>query len=116
MGADAPARERWNDHYAGPGFEPFPDAPADWLVEHRELLAQRLGGEPRALDVACGDGRNARWLAELGFDVEAIDVSDVAVEALRRAATERGLRVNARTVDLEHDDLQADAFDVVVRM
>jgi tellurite methyltransferase len=116
MSADAPARERWNDRYAGDGFEPFPDAAAEWLLEHRELLAQRLGGAPRALDVACGDGRNARWLAELGFEVEAIDVSDVAVEALRGAAAERGLKVEARTVDLEHDDLPADAFDVVVCM
>jgi 2-polyprenyl-3-methyl-5-hydroxy-6-metoxy-1,4-benzoquinol methylase len=112
-----PARERWNDRYGG-GFEPFPDAAAEWLVEHRVLLSELLadGGNPRALDVACGDGRNARWLAELGFAVDAVDVSDVAVEALRSAAAERGLNVDARAVDLEHDALPDGRYDVVVCM
>ena len=110
-----PARERWNERYATPAFEAFPDAPAGWLVEHRELLAQLAADihEPRALDVACGDGRNARWLAELGFAVDAIDVSDVAIAALRAAAAERGLRVDARVADLEHDALPG-GYDVVV--
>ncbi len=110
-----PARERWNERYAAPGFEPFPDAPAGWLVEHRDLLARLAVDveEPRALDVACGDGRNARWLAELGFAVVALDVSDVAIAALRAAAAERGLRVDARVADLEHDPLPG-GYDVVV--
>ena len=110
-----PARERWNERYATPAFEPFPDAPAGWLVEHHEPLAQLAADlrEPRALDVACGDGRNARWLAELGFAVGAVDVSDVAIAALRAAAAERGLRVDARVVDLEQDALPG-GYDVVV--
>jgi tellurite methyltransferase len=112
-----PARERWNERYAKPAFEAFPDAPADWLVEHRGLLEQLVAGagDPRALDVACGDGRNARWLAELGFAVDAVDVSDVAVEALRAAAAEGVLRVDARVVDLEHDELPG-GYDLVVCM
>jgi tellurite methyltransferase len=117
VSGDTPARERWNDRYGGPGFEPFPDAPAQWLVEHRPLLCElAAGGGPRALDVACGDGRNARWLAELGFAVDAIDVSDVAVDALRAAAAERGLTVDARAVDLERGGLPDGRYDVVVCM
>ena len=118
MSDDTTARERWNERYGGAGFAPFPDAPAQWLVEHEALLRELVeaGGARRALDVACGDGRNARWLAELGFTVDAVDVSDVAIEALRRAAAERGLRVDARTIDLDRDPLDEDAYDVVVCM
>jgi tellurite methyltransferase len=110
-----PARERWNERYGQDGFEPFPPAPAQWLVEHEALLrALAERDDARAIDVACGDGRNARYLAELGFAVEAVDVSDIAVAALRAAAAERGLDVDARALDLEHEAPQREAFDVVV--
>ncbi len=105
------AGERWNERYAQ-GLHPFPDAPAPWLVAHRDLLT----GGGRALDVACGDGRNARYLAELGYAVDAIDASDVAVAALREAAIERGLDVTARVVDLEREPLPPGPYDVIVTM
>jgi 2-polyprenyl-3-methyl-5-hydroxy-6-metoxy-1,4-benzoquinol methylase len=112
------ARERWNGRYDGAGFEAFPARPAEWLVEHGALLRERAGrgSEPRALDVACGDGRNARRLAELGFRVDAVDVSDVAIDALRSAAAAIGLAVDARVVDLERDALPVEAYDVVICM
>ena len=116
MSDDTTARERWNERYGGAGFEPFPDAPAQWLVEHEALLRELVdaGGARRALDVACGDGRNARWLAELGFAVDAVDVSDTAIEALRRAAAERGLRVDARVAALARYPLDEAAYEFVV--
>jgi SAM-dependent methyltransferase len=104
------ARERWNERRSAEGFAPFPDAPAQWLVEHRSLL----GAGGRALDVACGDGRNALYLARLGFDVDALDVSDVAIEALRAAAPERAPTVHPRVVDLEREPLPQDAYDVIL--
>jgi tellurite methyltransferase len=111
-----PARERWNARYSGPEFEPFPDAPAEWLVENRALIEGLRTPErvPRALDVACGDGRNARWLAELGFAVDAVDVSDVAIGALRLAAEARELSVEARVFDATQDALPVEEYDVVV--
>ncbi len=113
--ADVPARERWNERYGRDGFAAFPPTPAAWLVEHEELLRDLADGhDARAIDVACGDGRNARYLAELGFSVEAVDVSDVAVAALRAAAAERGLSIDARALDLEHEPPASAAFDVVV--
>jgi SAM-dependent methyltransferase len=112
------ARERWNARYESGAFEAFPDAPAEWLVEHHALLGELAGagGAPRALDVACGDGRNARYLAQLGFEVDAVDVSDVAIAALRSAAADRGLPVDARVVDLEREAPAQDAYAVVVCM
>jgi tellurite methyltransferase len=76
----------------------------------------------RALDVACGDGRNAGYLAQLGFEVDAVDVSDVAIDALRAAADARGLSVHPRRHDLEHDGLGDDGglgdsvYDVIVQI
>ncbi len=110
MSGEEGARERWNERRSADRFEPFPDTPADWLVEHGALL----GSSGRALDVACGDGRNALYLARLGFEVDAIDVSDVAIDALRAAADERSLAIEPRVVDLERESPEAAAYDVVV--
>jgi tellurite methyltransferase len=104
------ARERWNERRSQGGFEPFPDTPAQWLVDNDALL----GTDGRALDVACGDGRNALHLARLGFEVDAVDVSDVAIDGLRAAAPERAPAVRARVVDLEREPLPVDAYDVVL--
>jgi SAM-dependent methyltransferase len=109
-GQEPSARERWNERRSEAQLEPFPDAPAEWLVEHAPLL----GGGGRALDVACGDGRNALYLARLGFEVDAIDVSDVTIDALRAAAPELAPGVHPRVADLEHEPPAAGAYDVVV--
>jgi len=107
-----PARERWNRRFAAAGFEAFPDDPAQWLTEHDALVRTLAPG--RALDVGCGDGRNALHLARLGFEVDALDVSDFAIERLRAAAARRGLAIDARLCDLEREPLPAAAYDVVV--
>jgi tellurite methyltransferase len=108
------AREKWNQRYARDAVAPFPDAPADWLVEHRDLL-EAGPAERRALDVACGDGRNARFLAELGYAVDAVDISDVVIARLTSAAAGRGLSVRPRVGDLERAaDLPAGRYDVIV--
>lgn len=108
------ARERWNERYADPDRAWLPEAPAEWLVEHRALLS----GGGRALDVACGDGRNALYLAQLGYMVDAIDVSDVAIDALRAATDARGLAMTIapRVVDLERETLPDGPYDVVVTL
>ena len=92
-------RAKWNARYAGRGQLPFERPPSDWVTEHRGLIAGRLPG--RALDVACGGGRNAFFLAEMGFEVDAIDVSDVAIEGVARTASRRDLDVTAIRADLE---------------
>jgi tellurite methyltransferase len=104
------ARERWNERRSAADFEPFPDAPAPWLTENAALLGS--GGQ--ALDVACGDGRNALALARLGYEVDAVDVSDVAIDALRAAAPSLAPGVHPRVVDLAREPLPRDAYDVIV--
>jgi len=109
------ARDRWNERYAAqPGREWMPETPAEWLVEHESLLH----GGGRALDVACGDGRNALYLAQLGYMVDAIDVSDVAIDAVRATVQARGLTMTIapRVVDLEREPLPAGPYDVIVML
>jgi hypothetical protein len=89
-------RERWNakhrDVCVG-GTET-----REWLARHRNLLAEKVPG--RALDVACGAGREAVYLAELGLAVDAVDVSDVATERVRERAGEGAPEIEARRMDL----------------
>jgi 2-polyprenyl-3-methyl-5-hydroxy-6-metoxy-1,4-benzoquinol methylase len=87
--------------------------PAEWLVDNEDLLAGASGR--RALDVACGDGRNAGYLAALGLAVGAVHLSDVAIDALRAAVAERGVPINPLRVDLTREPLPAKRYDVVVQ-
>jgi len=55
----------------------------------------------RALDIACGVGRHAIFLAEHGWQVMAVDSSRVGIEILQQRAREAGVAVEARVADLE---------------
>src|SRR5437667_5134140 len=68
----------------------------------------------RALEIATGKGRNAIFLAERGFDVEAIDISPVALDEARRRATERKLDISWREADLEQIELPEACYDLVL--
>lgn len=58
----------------------------------------------RAVDIACGVGRHAIFLAESGWDVTAVDSSRVGIEILQRRARAAGVAVEARVADLEAGD------------
>lgn len=81
-----------------------------------EILAAEAWAIPggRALDIACGKGRNALFLAERGFDVVAIDISPVALEEGRRLATEKNLTIAWHQADLEQMQLSEGTYDLVV--
>ena len=69
-----------------------------------------------ALDLACGAGRNALWLAEHGWRVTAVDGSAAAIDILRTRAQQRGLNVISRVADLtagEYEIAPA-AWDLIV--
>jgi len=88
------------------------DVPARWLTEHASLLPPP--GD--ALDVACGRGRHALWLAARGYRVRAIDRDPALVHALVEQAAIRGLALDVEVGDLESGRvaLGTDAFDVIV--
>jgi tellurite methyltransferase len=60
----------------------------------------------KALDLACGAGRNALWLAEHGWEVTAVDGADAAIEILRTRAREHSLKINAVVADLENGEFE----------
>lgn len=78
-----------------------PREPSAWLAQHRELLVAQPTG--RALDVACGRGRNALELARLGFTVDAVDCDRDALAEVRHQAAAEGLAVQAIEHDLERE-------------
>jgi SAM-dependent methyltransferase len=86
--------------------------PASWLSEHSYLLPDA----GTALDLACGGGRHALWLASTGLSVTAIDRDPDALDRLQCAAASRGLAVATQVQDLETDGfrLGSGVFDVIV--
>jgi tellurite methyltransferase len=86
-------------------------APAAWLTMHRHLLT---GVD--ALDVACGRGRHALWLAEHGYRVTAIDRDPDALRELSEEARQRGLSITTGLLDLERgaDVIPAEVVDVIL--
>jgi tellurite methyltransferase len=66
------------------------------------LVATAEGMQPgRALDLACGSGRHALWLAQHGWQVTAVDGSAAAIAMLTASAAQPGVHVDARVADLE---------------
>lgn len=84
--------------------------PTQFLVENGELLPKG-----RALDVAMGSGRNAIYLAKMGFDVEGVDVSPEAVNTALESARKAGVAIKTQVVDLEGDYLiPKDTYEVIM--
>lgn len=69
----------------------------------------------RALDMACGAGRHALYLALHGWQVTAVDASRVGIEMTREHARERGVHVDAHVADLERGEFvfAENAYDLV---
>jgi SAM-dependent methyltransferase len=102
------AAKEWDERYRQ--GQTMPDEPAALLLENLSLLPK--GG--KALDIAMGTGRNALYLASLGFRVTGIDLSAVAVEKCREKAERLGLPVEALVADLEHYSLPSEEYDLIV--
>ena len=69
-----------------------------------------------ALDIACGSGRNALFLAEKGFEVTGIDISAVALAHAEQRAKQKSLSILWRQADLENYTLEAAAYDLIVNI
>jgi SAM-dependent methyltransferase len=103
----------WEERYRSgeyPGGD-TEDTPTPLLVETVRHLPPG-----QALDLACGTGRNALWLAEHGWRVTAVDGAPAAIEILRSRAAERGVAVGTRVADLEKGEyrIARSAWDLIV--
>ncbi|MGY1603706.1 FAD-dependent oxidoreductase [Geodermatophilus sp. SYSU D00815] len=97
--------------------ERYRSAPGLWSGRANDALVAEVSDLPpgRALDAGAGEGGDALWLAERGWQVTALDLSEVALERGARAAAERGLsdRVEWRQSDLAEEPPPAGAYDLV---
>jgi SAM-dependent methyltransferase len=104
-------RDKWDERYRKGAYEERRHPTAllsDWI--------DRLP-RGRALDVACGAGRNALFLAEWGYAVDAVDISAVALERGRAEAARLGISVRWLCIDLDEDTedaLPRGPYDLIV--
>ena len=98
----------WNRRYADREFV--------WTSKPNRFLVAEAAALPagRALDVACGEGRNAVWLAERGWRVTGVDFSRVGLEKARALARARGVRAQWVAADLLDYTPEPQAFDLVL--
>jgi SAM-dependent methyltransferase len=101
-------RESWDERYSGPELV-WGAGPNRFVVE---LLADLPPG--RGLDLATGEGRNAIWLAERGWQMTAVDFSAVGLARAAGLAAERGVRVDWVGADLRDYQPAAGHFDLVL--
>lgn len=94
-----PEREAWNERYAG-STRVWSGKPNTALVAQVSELTPG-----RALDLGCGEGADAVWLAGRGWKVTAVDVSDVALERAAEHAADSGV---AEAITWQRRDLVAD--------
>jgi len=102
-------RQDWNTRYSAQDLV--------WGAEPNRFLAEELGGvapRGRALDIACGEGRNAIWLAKQGWRVTAVDYSGVAIERARRLSREQGVEIEWIEGDVTSFEPPPGAFQLVV--
>jgi tellurite methyltransferase len=102
-------KDKWNQKYQTPEYISG-EEPCRWLVENTDLLT----GKGKALDIACGEGRNAVFASSLGYDVLAIDISEAGIEKTQALARKNNLSVNTLVTDLDGFEFTENAFDLVM--
>ncbi len=100
--------EKWNERYRN--TELVWSAGPNQFVE----AACRDLAPGRAIDLAAGEGRNAIWLAERGWEATAIDFSDVAIDKARRLAERRGVEITTAVEDLTEFVPEPGRYDLVL--
>jgi tellurite methyltransferase len=100
--------EKWNQRYRSVE-QPF-ETPSPLVARFTADLAAGA-----ALDLACGPGRNALYLAARGWRVTALDGSQIAIAKLRERSIEIGAEIDARVADLEGGEfqIQPDSYDLI---
>jgi len=88
-------RQKWNRRYRGGAYSGHTN-PSAMLQEWIERVPPG-----RALDLACGAGRNSLYLARRGFEVDAVDISGAALERARASAQAQDLSINWLECDLD---------------
>jgi len=100
-------QKRWDERYKGKRF--VPGEKANLFLRSQIGLLQK----GRALDIATGEGRNAVFLALRGFDVDAVDISDVGLRKARRLAGAMGVKLHTILADLDTYQIEKGKYDLI---
>jgi len=100
-------KNHWEERYSGNGCE-LKRSPSALLTKWLDKC-----NPGRALDLACGTGRNALYLAEKGCDVTAVDISPSAISTAGATAREQQLRINWIVADLDNYVI-AGQYDLII--
>ncbi len=104
-------RIKWNARYESEDSF-LGERPSPFLTREIEKI-KTLAPGPKALDIACGEGRNSLFLALHGFSVTGLDISDKGLEKGASRAHAMGLNVEFRRVDLDDCTIQG-TFDLIL--
>ncbi|WP_367111553.1 class I SAM-dependent methyltransferase [uncultured Psychrobacter sp.] len=99
----------WNERYSTVEYI-FGTQPNDFLKEQFKQIP--VGG--RVLCLAEGEGRNAVFLAEQGYDVTAMDLSDVGLNKALKLAGKRGVKIKTQVADLADYQFGAQKWDAII--
>ncbi len=108
MSDGATPRSMWEQRYSVDTYI-FGTEPNDFLRDSVATLPRRS-----ALCLAEGEGRNAVFLAESGFEVHSVDLTEAGVAKTLRLAEQRGVRVHAVAGDLAVFDIGIERWDLIV--
>lgn len=98
----------WDERYSEEGFA-YGERANDFLIETQSRLPRG-----RALCLAEGEGRNAVYLAENGFEVTAVDMSPVGLSKAKELARQRGVRLTTVVANLADFPLEPGYWDLIV--
>lgn len=94
-------KQKWNKKYQN---GPVPDKPVKLITDFAHLSTGT-----KALDIACGMGRHSKYLASVGFDVDALDISSVAINTLQNIP-----HIHAKEVDFDTHTFLKEHYDLIV--
>ena len=100
-------RRRWDKRFGKKQFA-LGKKPNSFLKKHIHLLPRG-----RALDIATGEGRNAVFLAQHGFEVDAVDISERGLRKARQLAREKGVKINTFAVDLDRFQIEKERYNLI---
>lgn len=104
-------RIKWNKRFESQDSF-LGELPSPFLAQEIERIKALVPG-PDALDIACGEGRNSMFLAQHGFRVLGLDISDIGLAKGRQRALEKGVDVDFRRIDLD-DYIIEGTFDLIL--
>jgi 2-polyprenyl-3-methyl-5-hydroxy-6-metoxy-1,4-benzoquinol methylase len=105
------AKRNWNERYLV-GDTPW--AAHELLKPVLDIVQRLCPNAGTILEVGCGYGQEAIALANLGYSVTAIDLSDIAIQQAQINAQREGLNIHFQAFDLLHDQLAFHLFDFIL--